>query len=173
MNSVIRLRWRMAYLLISNISVLTDYIISKPFFTVSQYSCPWGKSLSLRTNLQVLVLGFQVLILILGLKSLSLSSKLKSLTTHCCIWQSILFTTRKSSTGWAARRAGTQQGKRRKRLQPRSTQTSRTSKHDSWTSWSHLARVVSLCSIRLGTVAGWCCKMHNFLVMLSAHVEQK
>jgi len=38
--------------------LLTDYLmisVSKPFFTVSQRCCPWGKSLSLRTNLQVLV----------------------------------------------------------------------------------------------------------------------
>ena len=42
-----------------------------------------------------------------------------------CIRQNILFTTRKSSTGWAARRGGTKLGKRRKRLKPRSTQVSR------------------------------------------------
>jgi len=51
----------MSYLLMS------DYLLimsaSKPFFTVTQCSCPRGKSLSLRTNLQVLVLGPQVQVL--------------------------------------------------------------------------------------------------------------
>jgi len=55
----------MAYLLIS---------VSKPFFTVDWCSCPRGKSLSLRTNLQVLVL-----VLVLGLQVLSSDPKSLSL----------------------------------------------------------------------------------------------
>ena len=44
--------------------------VSKPFFTVTQCCCPRGKSLSSRTNLQVLVLvlGLQVLVLVLVLE---------------------------------------------------------------------------------------------------------
>ena len=37
--------------------------VSKPFFTVTQCCCPRGKSLFLRTNLQVLVLRPKVLVL--------------------------------------------------------------------------------------------------------------
>jgi len=61
--------------------------VSKPFFIVTQCCCPRGKSLSPRTNLQVLVLGLQVLVLVLGshVLLLSLSSNLKSLTTNITV----------------------------------------------------------------------------------------
>jgi len=70
---------------------------SKPFFTVTQCWCPRGKSLSLRTNLQVLVLGPQVLVL----KSLSLSSNNIVLEYNTAIGQWLVA---KSSRGsWVSR----------------------------------------------------------------------
>jgi len=73
----------MSYLLMSDITYWYTSV-SKPFFTVTQCCCPWGKSLFSTIKLQVLVLdlGLQVLVLFLSSspKSLSLSSNLKSLT---------------------------------------------------------------------------------------------
>ena len=49
--------------LLTDVRYYLDMSASKPFFTVTQCCRPRGKSLSSRTNLQVLVLRPQVLVL--------------------------------------------------------------------------------------------------------------